>query len=173
MNDFGAAAGVSGPSLYSYFDSKSDIANAAIERGTHLLWIALHTALRHNTTHDGALMDVVRSYVLMTEENVNLASLLFAQPVLQPQLSEGTAWVLVHAALGIVHDLIHTPHLSATEDFSSNVFVVASMVLHSGGLFGARRFRFRRTTSQLSKSRLRSRISIGEREVWRWETTFS
>ncbi|OYD67037.1 TetR/AcrR family transcriptional regulator [Rhodococcus sp. OK302] len=155
MNDIGAAAGVSGPSLYSYFDSKSDLLNAAIERGTHALWIALHTALRHNTTHDDALMDVVRSYVLMTEENVNLTSLLFAEPALlapdaqrsqreyvaewvallrgaRPQLAEGTARVLVHAALGVIHDLMRTPHLAATERFSSKVIIVASAVLRSG-----------------------------------------
>ena len=155
MNDIGAAAGVTGPSLYSYFDSKSDLLNAAIERGTHALWIALHTALRHNTTHDDALLDVVRSYVLMTEENVNLTSLLFAEPVLltpeaqssqreyvaewvallrgsRPQLAEGPARVLVHAALGVIHDLMRTPHLAATEGFSSKVVTVVGAILHSG-----------------------------------------
>lgn len=155
MNDIGAAAGVTGPSLYSYFDSKSDLLNAAIERGTHALWIAMHSALRHNRTHDDALADVVRSYVSMTEDNVNLTSLLFTEPALmtpgamssqreyvaewvallrgaRPHVTEGRARVLVHAGLGVIHDLTRTPHLAATSGFSSKVIAVVGSVLHSG-----------------------------------------
>src|SRR5262249_17804083 len=41
LNDIGAAAGVTGPNLYSYFESKADILDVAMARGVSALWLLL------------------------------------------------------------------------------------------------------------------------------------
>src|SRR5690606_8275665 len=65
MASIGAAVGVSGPNLYSYFVSKSDLARAVFERGSHALWLGLEQALSEANDPSDALVRLTRSYIGM------------------------------------------------------------------------------------------------------------
>lgn len=126
MEDIGAAAGVSGPSLYTHFDSKEAILDAALDRGTHTLWITLNSALRSNDDPRNALREIVHGYVELVNSWLSIATLA-ASPLGAPKsakaqqreyvgewvallrecrsdLDKAQAQVLVHAALAVIHD---------------------------------------------------------------------
>jgi AcrR family transcriptional regulator len=131
MAEIGAAAGVTGPNLYSYFGSKSDLLRVVVDRGTHALWLGLHAALRNGRSARGALEAVVRSYVELCLENNTLMSALIAEPALMadttrasereyvaewvalvraghPPIRERHAAIRVHAALVLINNLART-----------------------------------------------------------------
>ncbi|MGH3495545.1 MAG: TetR/AcrR family transcriptional regulator, partial [Sciscionella sp.] len=155
MGDIGAEAGVTGPSLYSYFASKLDLLNAAMDRGTHALWLGLHSALRESDSPREALEAVARSYVAVSREHATLVSALITEPALltaaararekeyvaewvallcaaRPGLAEGPARILVHAALTVINDLARTPHLIG-DSFWENLAAMAIAVLLTDG----------------------------------------
>jgi AcrR family transcriptional regulator len=157
MSDIGAEAGVTGPSLYSYFTGKSDLLNAAIDRGTHALWLGLHAALRESRGPREALEAAARSYVTSSREHATLVSALVTEPALVTDtargnekeyvaewvallraarggLAEGPARVLVHAALTVVNDLARTSHLRADHALWENLAAMAIAVLFADGL---------------------------------------
>ena len=65
LADIGAAADVTGPSLYTYFESKGDILAAVLGRADHALWIELRVALQSSTSVEAALDAAVRSYITL------------------------------------------------------------------------------------------------------------
>jgi len=63
MADIGAAAGVTGASIYGYFENKAGVLQAVYERGTHALWIGLDNALAMEADARGAAASALASYV--------------------------------------------------------------------------------------------------------------
>ncbi len=151
MNDIGAIAGVTGPSLYAHFDSKAALLDAVVERGAHLLWGALDAALRAHTDSWSALGEVVAGYVELSrgwsgmrlpsgEPSVDetargrqreyvaewVALVLDSRPGIDPAVAR----TLVHTALPVIDDLCRTPHL-IDASFDGNVTAIAMAILGS------------------------------------------
>lgn len=151
MADIGAAADVTGPNLYGYFDSKGALLRAAIERGTNALWLDLDSRLSAHSEAWPALCDVVAGYVGLTmhwaglragltgEGDVDLVSRAAQREYVaewvallrrsRPELEEVVARILVHAALTIVDDLARTPHIRRSATFAENVTAVTLAAL--------------------------------------------
>ncbi|MFE4575665.1 TetR/AcrR family transcriptional regulator, partial [Streptomyces chartreusis] len=63
MADLGAAAEVTGPNLYAYFDGKAAVLRAAVDRSSHELWIELHRTLAAHDSASAALPSLVAGYI--------------------------------------------------------------------------------------------------------------
>lgn len=156
VGDIGAAAGVTGPSLYSYFASKPELLRAVADRGTHALWLGLHNALRQGRTAREALEGAVRSYVDLSVDRTSLMSTLTTEPALlsdaarsgerefvgewvalaraaRPGLGERPALVHVHAALTVINSLARNPHLAKGDFGPEDLAAMAMAVLFAQG----------------------------------------
>ncbi|MEU4311291.1 TetR family transcriptional regulator [Nocardia sp. NPDC024068] len=154
LDDIGAAAGVSGPNLYSYFDNKADILQAALDRATNALWLLLHGVLRENDDPRSALAALVRGYTRMAVEKTLLTSLLLSEPVMltdnararqreyvaewtallraaRPELAKTPARIRVHTALGLIHTMARIEQLRADAALLDDLTAMASAVLFS------------------------------------------
>ena len=154
LDDIGAAAGVTGPNLYGYFDSKADILQAAVERGTSALWLLLHAVLRQHDEPRRALSDLVVGYVQLAIDKTILTSLLLTERqalsdlarirqreyvaewvallrAARADLDEGTARVLVHTALGVIHTMPEIESRPENDEFPTDLAAMAMAVLFS------------------------------------------
>ncbi len=154
LDDIGAAAGVTGPNLYGYFENKADILHAAVERGTSALWLLLHAVLRQNDEPGRALSDLLAGYVRLAIDETILTSLLLAERQTlsdlarirqreyvaewvallcgsRADLDEGTARVLVHTALGVIHTMAQIESLQANVALPADLAAMAVAVLFS------------------------------------------
>ncbi len=138
MEDIGAAAGISGPSVYWHFSSKTDLLHAALTRGSEGQLLGMSQALVAAATPRQALEQVLVSYVDFTLGHPDLVRLLASEVVhlpeaqrqelrraqrdyvsdwvrllgeLRPELAESEARVLVHGVLAIVNDSPRSPRL--------------------------------------------------------------
>jgi len=152
--DIAAAAGVTGPNLYSYFESKLDILRAVHERSTHALWISLDQVLASQGTPAELLEEVIRSYARIArtwsstldnpmgapdfEESLKAAQreyvdewvALLTQSV--PTLGARQARLRVQIALYLISDLYRSPRVSYRESFQDNLVSLVLAVLHDG-----------------------------------------
>ena len=154
LTDIGSAAGVTGPNLYQYFDSKAALLLAVIERTTHGLWLDLDDALRSHANARDALAAVVAQYVdrltglprpgwrertgepavealARTYQREYVAEWVALVRQSRNDVSLDTARVLVRIALTIIHDLSATPHLATVSSFAANVTAMALAVLYA------------------------------------------
>jgi AcrR family transcriptional regulator len=154
LDDIGAAAGVTGPNLYGYFENKAHILQAAVERGTNALWLLLHAVLRQNDDPGRALAELVAGYVRLATDKTILTSLLLTERHTlsdlarsgqreyvaewvallcggREDLDEGTARVLVHTALGVIHTMAEIESLHANAEFPADLAAMAMAVLFS------------------------------------------
>ena len=151
LDDIGAAAEVTGPNLYSYFDSKAAVLRAVMERGTHALWLDLADALRANRDPWQALDAVAAGYVRRRPDVPNIGRQLTGEPDVdeiarsyqreyvaewvgllrhaRPELDQRTARLLVHIAIAVADDLTATRHLSSTADSAASITAVVVAVL--------------------------------------------
>jgi AcrR family transcriptional regulator len=152
LSDIGAAAGVTGPSLYSHFDGKAAILDIAMARGDSALWLLLNNVLRNNNQPGPALRDLIRGYTqLSLEETVPTSVMLTEQQNLgdevparqqeyvaewvallrstRPELTETTARVLVHTALAVVNNMTAVSHAQDHPEHPDDVAAMASAVL--------------------------------------------
>ncbi|MEV4124505.1 TetR/AcrR family transcriptional regulator [Nocardia sp. NPDC049707] len=152
LDDIGTAAGVTGPNLYSYFESKSEILEAAVERATAALWLLLHGVLRQHDDPRAALTSLVSGYVELALDRTILTSVLQAdRPALsdsararereyvaewtallqaaRPDLAGARARVLVHSALGVIHAMARIDHLRDNTRFPDGLAAIALAVL--------------------------------------------
>ncbi len=72
IDEIGAAAGISGSTIYHYFENKSAIVLDAYDRAGERVAVGAHDALRASTSPDDALDRLVRSYVAVAADNVDL-----------------------------------------------------------------------------------------------------
>jgi AcrR family transcriptional regulator len=154
MESIGAAAGISGPSIYNHFASKAELLAAVLERGREALQFSLAQALAGAETPEQALEPVVRSYVVAALRPDGVPGLLFSethrlpdeerrragQRVLRDYVDEwarllpvGQAHgrVVVHAALVLINSLVLIPHLRERPDFQNEIVDLALEVLRS------------------------------------------
>lgn len=151
MAGIGAAADVTGPNLYSYFQSKAELLRAVYERGTHYLWISLDAALARATTTDEAVRLVVRSYVEHSREWGSLevgrsgereveAETLGAQreyaaewtalvQEVAPGIETSAARLRVQISLKVINDLLRTPHIARHTSATDNLAAVVHAIL--------------------------------------------
>lgn len=91
LDDIGSAVGMTGPSIYSYFDAKADILAAVISRGNDLLWVDLARAVETADNPVHALNRVIRSYLTFALGNPQVVEVLVSGAT---DLSEGKRhWV--------------------------------------------------------------------------------
>jgi AcrR family transcriptional regulator len=136
MEDIGNAAGISGPSVYRHFDSKTDLLVDGLYRGNEWLQLGMARALASATTPNEALRGLVASYVGSNLEHTELFGVLLTESIhlpdqerhrlrriqhdyvsewvrllraLRPDLTEPEGRVVTQAALGIVHDCARSP----------------------------------------------------------------
>ncbi|WP_025736636.1 TetR/AcrR family transcriptional regulator [Mycobacterium genavense] len=79
VDDIGAAVGIAGPSIYTYFGSKTDILTAVMFRGNERLWTEFHRAVADARDADQALNGVVRSYQSFAFQNPDAVELLITE----------------------------------------------------------------------------------------------
>lgn len=156
INDIGADAGVVGPAIYRYFESKIEILVTLISRLEE--WITLESirALR-DADHDAdALHRLVSAYVRIAMENPDLISVAVTEAlhlpegaaerlqrigndrraewvrllgVLRPDLPEPHAAILVNAATYLVDDMVRVPHFLLRPQLADELTAFAHAVL--------------------------------------------
>ncbi|MEV5411083.1 TetR/AcrR family transcriptional regulator [Thermopolyspora sp. NPDC052614] len=151
MASIAAAVDVSGPNLYSYFESKADLVRAVYERGSHALWLGLEEALAGASDPSDALNRLTRSYIRLArswstgvedprsegdlrERLTAFRREYFAEWVTllvqaRPELTHREARLRVHLALLIVADLYAIGGLTRIETFQENVARLVLAVL--------------------------------------------
>lgn len=156
MASIGAAADVTGPNLYSYFESKADLLRAVLERGTHSLWLGLDQALADSQTPDDALRRFVSSYVsrarswaailedptgeyemeevTKSTQREYVAEWVALLQQIHPALDRRQARVRVQLALFLVADLHRNRRLVRDAAFLDNLTAVVLAVLLDGSM---------------------------------------
>ncbi|MBM7276370.1 TetR/AcrR family transcriptional regulator [Gordonia rubripertincta] len=152
LDDIGAAAGVTGPNLYSYYDNKAALLDAVVERGTSALWLLLHQVLGENAAPGDALASLVRGYTGMAVNKTIPASLLVssqrafdhAARVRQreyiaewtaltrgarPELDPVEARALVNTALSVIHTLARIDDLRARPASCNDIAAMCVAIL--------------------------------------------
>jgi AcrR family transcriptional regulator len=153
MADIGAAAGVTGASIYGYFENKAGVLQAVYERGTHALWIGLDNALAMEADARGAAASALASYVrigrswaatigdLTGDSSMDsvaiqreyLAELVALLEEARPDLTYQDARLRIQIAFLLVGDLYRESVPSAEASFVDNLI---AMVLAIVGLEG-------------------------------------
>lgn len=155
LNDIGAAAGVSGPNLYSYFSGKSELMQVCVARGTTALWLTLHDVLAENDEPRRAFGAVVRSYVRLAVDMTILTPMLGTDVVghseteraqqreyvaewtgllvaARPELSDVAARLRVHTALALINILTRIDSLAHSGSFEADLAAMATAIaLHA------------------------------------------
>ena len=150
MTAIAAAAQVTGPNLYFYFDSKSAVLQAVLERGVHALWLGLDDALATSTRPTEALAKLARSYVGLARtwasvlerpgaigdteaaQREYVAEWVALLQQARPRLDAKSARIRVQLALLVVADLHRVPHLAREETFVANLTGLVLAVLFAG-----------------------------------------
>lgn len=151
LASIGTAADVSGPNLYSYFESKSDLLQAVLDRGNHAAWFTLDNALTVSNTVEEALSRLVQAQLAFSPVwtrwaiepeygNEKLERLRDSQReytnewvallcAADPDLSLSEARVRVGIAMAVLNDLSQTPRVCRRDSFLENVQAIARAAL--------------------------------------------
>jgi AcrR family transcriptional regulator len=132
LTDIGTAAGITGPSVYGHFASKTDVLVAALQRGSEALWLGVDRTLADTSDPGEALAGLVAKYIAFAVEHTQVLAVLLSEAVhlpepqrqhfkqlqsdyvtewvellaqAQPDLGRHDARLLVHAALSVVNAL--------------------------------------------------------------------
>jgi AcrR family transcriptional regulator len=92
MEDIGAAAGITGPAIYTHFGSKADLLVAALRRGGEWLALGVSSAFASSATAAEALARVVASYVHFLLEYPELITLLASEASSLSADQHSTLW---------------------------------------------------------------------------------
>lgn len=153
MASIAALADVTGPNLYSYFESKAELLRAVLDRGTHALWLSVDQAFETSATHREVLEKLVRSYVSLSRSWATIedptgeyaveepATALQREYVAEwvallqqvhPGLARRPARMRVQLGLFLISDLYRNPRVSRHESFVDNLCVLVMAVLFDG-----------------------------------------
>jgi len=154
LDDIGAAAGMTGPSVYYHFSSKSELLVTAFSHATQ--WLAINRADRRGASDGLVLNDLVRQYVefavrsrhlfgVYVTEVINLppeagrrikhaldadvADWSAALARHRPELTESERLVLVHAARSVVNDVVRIGKLHTRPGIRTELAAVLDAVL--------------------------------------------
>jgi AcrR family transcriptional regulator len=152
IDEIGEAAGVSGPAVYRYFGTKQEVLTEALRHAAEQLW--------HSEPEHAGLDDYVRSHIEFTLDNVDLVELWYAEarhlPVearteqrrLQrrymegwvdallahrPELATDEARMMVRAAIGLIHSLVHSENLFDRERTRATLHRMTMAALEAPG----------------------------------------
>lgn len=156
VDDIGEVAGIAGPSVYNHFASKQDLLVATLQRGNEWLWMELDGALAAASDEADALRRLLSSYVRLVTRRSDLVDVVVSDlrqlpeadmhRARQSQHDYITEWsellravrgdldavaarIQVQAALMVVNDGAHTPHLARTPGFARAIEAVAAGLL--------------------------------------------
>lgn len=131
-DEVASEAGMAGPAIYRYFDTKSEILCALVTRFTEWRTLEMFRALRHSSSPEEARRQLVHRYAALALESPDLVGVMFTETLhlpndvrrvverrddeFQDELAAyaggGNAGrVLAGAARGIIDDLVRIPHL--------------------------------------------------------------
>jgi len=155
LASLGAAIDVTGPNLYSYYESKVDLLRAVLDRGSHALWLGLEQALSSSADPEEALTELCRSYVVMarswasdvqdprTEYGLAESVRAFRREYVgewvallkqaRPLLSPNDARLRVQLALLMVADLYSNAELARLDSFPKNATALMLALLFQPG----------------------------------------
>jgi AcrR family transcriptional regulator len=153
LADVGRAAGVTGPGIYSHFESKEALVAAALERAYHSAWIDLRAVLDEAATPGEALEALVASYAGFAHRQPYLVASLVSDVgaggdwprrqreyaaewdalllAARPELDPAAAHVRVRAALAVVGNLARMRRQAARPGFVADASAVGNAVLAS------------------------------------------
>lgn len=164
MEDIGAAAGISGPSIYRHYDSKADLLLAMCARVGERLHAGMDAALGAGLDPPAALRALATSFVdtvldhrdlvaayLMEGDNLpdrdraevrRLQRAYLAQWVAllagaDPGTDDRSARVRVHAAFAVVNDLARASRFASRPHLADELVSLATAVLLPGSLEAA------------------------------------
>ncbi|MEV4383107.1 TetR family transcriptional regulator [Streptosporangium sp. NPDC049644] len=150
LDDIGTAIGLTGPSIYYHFATKSELLVTAFTRAAHRL------VVDQAENGGAALDDLVRGYIevgvrqrhlfgvyvteainlppedrhrISAELSVNVEQWSNALRLRRPELDEAESLVLVHAARGIVNDVVRVGHLHARPQIRAELEALLGAVL--------------------------------------------
>ncbi|MGW0593806.1 TetR/AcrR family transcriptional regulator [Streptosporangium sp. NPDC002607] len=153
LDDIGATIGLSGPSIYHHFATKSEILVTAFTQAAHRL-----ATQRKDGREDTSLDDLVRGYIhvgvqqrhlfgvyvteainlpqeagrrISAELAVNVEEWAAALRLRRPELSATESHVLVYAARGIVNDVVRVGHLHARPHVEAELETLLHAVLNA------------------------------------------
>jgi AcrR family transcriptional regulator len=134
MEDVGAAAGITGPSVYQHFAGKADLLIAVLNRGAEWLQLGLAQAFSAGGDPAESLRLVARSYVDFLLWHTDLMSVFLSETIhlpdgdrhairrvqheyvsewvrllgaIRPELSPAEARFAVQGAVALVNDIVH------------------------------------------------------------------
>lgn len=132
IDEIGEAAGVSGPAVYRYFDTKQDVLTEALRHAAEQLWNF------EPGDSDTGLEAFVTSHIDFTLDNLDIVGLWYSESrhlpvearteqrrlqrrymegwvdallVERPELAQDEARLRVRAAIGLIHSLVHSENL--------------------------------------------------------------
>ncbi|SFB63844.1 transcriptional regulator, TetR family [Amycolatopsis marina] len=138
MEEIGAQAGISGPSVYHHFESKQQLLAVALARGEEWLRYDMYRSLEGASTAADALNRLLVSYVDFTATHSDYVDILITEArhlegdartrveqgqrdyvsewlhlmrVNHPHMHEAEARIRVRAVLTVANDMARTPHL--------------------------------------------------------------
>lgn len=154
MADIGAEAGVTGPNLYGYFESKAHLLQAVFERGIHAGWLGLDRALHTASSPEEAIDHLVARHLelpavwtrvrgdlvahvhdaeaVRDAQREYVAEWVALLREIDPALEPGEARLRVAIALATISDLTCTPRLAQAESFDAIVALLANAILKGG-----------------------------------------
>jgi AcrR family transcriptional regulator len=156
MDDIGAAAGITGATVYHHFSNKAAILTAALTRGVQAMFFDLSGALESSSTPREALDKLLRGFVRISLEHGQVIDALRNEainlpaeerrPLLQMQadylsewvalltghrtdLSEPEALVLVQAATISIGSTLAVPHLRRRPTLDAELVAIGEAIL--------------------------------------------
>nr|WP_281363799.1 TetR/AcrR family transcriptional regulator [Nocardioides daedukensis] len=151
MASIGAAADVTGPNVYGYFASKSELLRAVTDRGTHALWLNLDRTLASAATPADALHELVRSYTslmgswastledpsgehdvidtMRAGQREYIAEWVALLQAVVPGLDQQQARARCQLAMFLISDLHKTRHIVRHANFHENLVAMVLAVL--------------------------------------------
>ncbi|MGP4024336.1 TetR/AcrR family transcriptional regulator [Actinomadura sp. 3N407] len=85
ISEIGAAASITGASVYHYFPNKLDILLVALNRAQETLWLGLHYALESAGSPSRALQSALRSYIEFGVRHPQLLNLMVTELLSVPE----------------------------------------------------------------------------------------
>jgi AcrR family transcriptional regulator len=156
LEDVGAAIGVTGPTVYGYFTSKSDLLVTALNRAEAVMWTDLSRSISLAHGPEDALRRLLACYSRFARENVDLMQLIrsevpqlpdgqrevFAERqdqyfeewarflrVVRPDLSSASAEIHVRTTCHIINAIARRPHLCLAEGIDDALQVIGREVM--------------------------------------------
>lgn len=88
LEDIGNAAGIAGPSVYNYFDTKTDLVVRILSRAADALWLDVDRVLNASVDADTALDGLVTGYAEFSAGHVNLMRVIAGPPGNLPEAAQ-------------------------------------------------------------------------------------